>query len=98
MLGNASACLPDHDHGAVPCETKGVRKAAPKKKAGSHKKRGKTIALMCAEKEPERCHRFALISPVLQLMGISVVHIRPEMKLQANEDLERAMSLSDIDS
>jgi uncharacterized protein (DUF488 family) len=50
---------------------------------------GKTIALMCAEKEPERCHRFALISPVLQSNGISVIHIRPEMKLQANEDLEQ---------
>ncbi|MDO8873129.1 MAG: DUF488 domain-containing protein [Methanoregula sp.] len=50
---------------------------------------GKKIALMCVEKEPERCHRFALISPVLQLKGISIIHIRPDMKLQANEDLER---------
>ena len=38
---------------------------------------GRKIALMCAEKEPERCHRFVLISPVLQSKGISVVHIRP---------------------
>ncbi|MEN6442912.1 MAG: DUF488 domain-containing protein [Methanoregula sp.] len=52
---------------------------------------GKKIALMCAEKEPERCHRFALISPVLQLKGISVIHICPDMKLQANEDLEREL-------
>jgi uncharacterized protein (DUF488 family) len=52
---------------------------------------GKTIALMCAEKEPERCHRFALISPVLQAIGISVVHIRADGNLQANEDLEREM-------
>jgi len=50
---------------------------------------GKKIALMCAEKEPERCHRFALISPVLQAKGFSVIHIRPEGKLQANEDLEK---------
>jgi uncharacterized protein (DUF488 family) len=50
---------------------------------------GKTIALMCAEKEPERCHRFALISPVLQAKGISVVHIRPEGKSQANKELEQ---------
>jgi uncharacterized protein (DUF488 family) len=59
---------------------------------------GKTIALMCAEKEPERCHRFALISPVLQDKGISVVHIRPEGKLQANEDLEREMVDSFFDT
>ncbi|MCX6689845.1 MAG: DUF488 domain-containing protein [Methanoregula sp.] len=59
---------------------------------------GKTIALMCAEKEPERCHRFALISPVLQLKGISVIHIRPDMKLQTNEDLERELVNSFFDT
>jgi uncharacterized protein (DUF488 family) len=59
---------------------------------------GKTIALMCAEKEPERCHRFALISPVLQSKGISVIHIRPEMKLQVNEDLERELVNSFFDT
>ena len=59
---------------------------------------GKKIALMCAEKEPERCHRFALISPVLQAKGISVIHIRPEGKLQANEDLERELIDSFFDT
>jgi uncharacterized protein (DUF488 family) len=58
---------------------------------------GKTVALMCAEKEPERCHRFALISPVLQAKGISVIHIRPEGK-QANEDLERELVDSFFDT
>jgi uncharacterized protein (DUF488 family) len=59
---------------------------------------GKTIALMCAEKEPERCHRFALISPVLQSKGISVIHIHPDMKLQTNEDLERELVNSFFDT
>jgi uncharacterized protein (DUF488 family) len=59
---------------------------------------GKKIALMCAEKEPERCHRFALISPVLQAKGISVIHIRAEGKLQANEDLERELVESFFDT
>jgi uncharacterized protein (DUF488 family) len=59
---------------------------------------GKKIALMCAEKEPERCHRFAMISPVLQSRGISVIHIRPDMKLQANEDLERELIDSFFDT
>jgi uncharacterized protein (DUF488 family) len=59
---------------------------------------GKKIALMCAEKEPERCHRFALISPVLQAKGISVIHIRPEGKLQSNEDLERELVDSFFDT
>jgi len=59
---------------------------------------GKKIALMCAEKEPERCHRFALISPVLQAKGISVIHIRPEGKLQLNEELERELVDSFFDT
>src|SRR4030042_4819489 len=59
---------------------------------------GKKIALMCVEEEPERCHRFVLISPVLQSRGISVIHIRPDMKLQANEDLERELIDSFFDT
>ena len=59
---------------------------------------GKKIALMCAEKEPERCHRFALISPVLQSKAISVIHIRPDMRLQANEDLEQELIDSFFDT
>jgi hypothetical protein len=59
---------------------------------------GKKIALMCAEKEPERCHRFALISRVLQSKGIKVIHVRPEIKLQENEDLEKELINSVIDN
>jgi hypothetical protein len=59
---------------------------------------GKKIALMCAEKEPERCHRFALISRVLQSKNIKVTHIRPEIRLQANEDLENELIKTTIDN
>lgn len=52
---------------------------------------GKTVALMCAEKEPERCHRFILISRDLQLKGVKIIHIRPEIGLQKNEDLEKEL-------
>lgn len=58
---------------------------------------GKRIALMCAEKEPERCHRFALISRALQSKGIKVIHVRPEIRLQENEDLEKELINSVID-
>jgi hypothetical protein len=58
---------------------------------------GKRIALMCAEKEPEKCHRFALISRALQSKGIKVVHIRPEIRLQENEDLENELVNKIID-
>lgn len=59
---------------------------------------GKKIALMCSEKEPERCHRFALISRVLQSKGVKVFHIRPEIKLQANEDLEKELIRTTFDN
>lgn len=59
---------------------------------------GKKIALMCAEKEPERCHRFALISRVLQSKKIKVTHIRPEIRLQTNEDLEKELIKSTFDN
>lgn len=53
--------------------------------------RGKKIVLMCAEKEPEKCHRFALISRDLQSRGVRVIHLRPEIGLQENEDLEKEL-------
>ena len=59
---------------------------------------GKKIALMCAEKEPERCHRFVLISRVLQSKGVNVIHVLPEIKLKANEDLEKELMDSEIDT
>jgi len=37
---------------------------------------------MCAEKEPERCHRFLLIAPVLEEAGVRVVHVRGDGTLQ----------------
>jgi len=59
---------------------------------------GKIITLMCAEKEPERCHRFVLISPILQFKGFTVIHVQPDGKLQANEDLEKELIKSEIDT
>lgn len=37
---------------------------------------GKTVALLCAEKEPERCHRSLLVAPGLVEKGVEVIHIR----------------------
>lgn len=38
-------------------------------------KRGYKIALMCAEQDPLKCHRFALISHYLNLQGFEIAHI-----------------------
>lgn len=54
-------------------------------------KKGNRVTLMCSEKEPERCHRFALISRNLQKHGITVEHICPEIRKQKNETLEQEL-------
>ena len=43
---------------------------------------GKLVALMCAEKEPEKCHRFLLIAPILEEAGVRVVHVRGDGTFQ----------------
>lgn len=52
---------------------------------------GKRIALMCAEKDPERCHRFSLISRDLKARGINVVHILPDGNVISHDDLEKEL-------
>jgi len=37
----------------------------------------KNIAIMCAEKDPLRCHRFHLVSEALWEKGIEVLHLYP---------------------
>ena len=56
----------------------------------------RTVTLMCAEKEPERCHRFLLISPALQNEGVSVVHIRADGTIQSYENLEKELSKDNL--
>jgi uncharacterized protein (DUF488 family) len=42
----------------------------------------RTTAIMCAEEDPGRCHRRALIAPSLLARGVDVVHIRGDARLQ----------------
>lgn len=51
--------------------------------------KNKTVAIMCAEENPLRCHRFFLISPALVEQKIEVVHIRKTGKAQADPLLRR---------
>jgi uncharacterized protein (DUF488 family) len=37
---------------------------------------GARVALLCAEEDPEHCHRARLIAPALEEMGLRVVHLR----------------------
>ncbi len=49
---------------------------------------GNKVALMCSEKEPLKCHRFALIAKNLHEQGISVMHLIPELVQKTHGELE----------
>lgn len=52
---------------------------------------GIRTAVMCAEKEPTRCHRFLLISPELMDRGVTVMHILPDGRVVPHEVLEQEL-------
>ena len=52
------------------------------------------IALMCAEREPLECHRGLLLAPALANLGLSVVHIRPEVGEESHANtMERLLEI-----
>ena len=59
--------------------------------------KGRVIALMCSEREPERCHRFALVSRNLQQNNVNVIHIIPGVKTQTNVELEGGLKNKYLD-
>ncbi len=46
-------------------------------------------ALMCAEENPQRCHRRLLIAPALMERDIAVNHIRGDGRIESEEELPR---------
>jgi uncharacterized protein (DUF488 family) len=48
---------------------------------------GTRLAFMCAEKDPLSCHRFGLLSMLLNAMGINPVHILADGSIIGNEEL-----------
>jgi uncharacterized protein (DUF488 family) len=42
----------------------------------------RTTAILCAEEDPARCHRRLLITPALRRLGIDVVHIRGDGRIE----------------
>ena len=49
---------------------------------------GATVALMCAEEDPAKCHRTRLLGPALARLGVGQVHIRGDGSLQSNEAIQ----------
>jgi len=57
-------------------------------------KKGLTIALMCAEKDPADCHRSLLIAYHLQHdLGATVQHIRHDGNLESQIEMESRLAL-----
>jgi len=50
------------------------------------------LALMCAEENPLRCHRFHLITPALTAAGLAVSHIRGDGRVEGDEALRAEIS------
>jgi uncharacterized protein (DUF488 family) len=46
-------------------------------------------ALMCSEEDPRGCHRYLLLARVLDELGVRVLHIRGDGRLQTAEELEQ---------
>ncbi|MEM8988378.1 MAG: DUF488 domain-containing protein [Pseudomonadota bacterium] len=53
------------------------------------------IALMCAEADPERCHRTGLIAPALETHGVEVLHLLPNGERRPHETVAGGRSLFD---
>ncbi|MBI5326798.1 MAG: DUF488 domain-containing protein [Deltaproteobacteria bacterium] len=54
-------------------------------------KNGAAIAIMCTDKEPFNCHRFALVSHALSSQGVKVSHILKNGTLCSNDDMENRL-------
>ncbi len=53
-------------------------------------------AVMCAEEDPARCHRRALIAPALRARGVQIVHVRGDGRAQpeaVDRELDGQLSL-----
>lgn len=50
------------------------------------------ICIMCAEEDPGACHRNLLVGQSLRLLGITVLHLRGDGRIQSDSDLFKEKS------
>ncbi|MFO7674915.1 MAG: DUF488 domain-containing protein, partial [bacterium] len=53
---------------------------------------GHRVAIACGEEDPARCHRRLLIAPALARLGVEVLHIRGDGRVQTEDEVEREVS------
>lgn len=61
------------------------------KKISSMLETGRNITLVCAEKDPTRCHRSFLLSPYIRKKGLEIYHILDDGSLIIHQDLEKKL-------
>jgi uncharacterized protein (DUF488 family) len=49
--------------------------------------RDASVAILCAEEDPDRCHRRLLVTPALQRKDVTVLHIRGDGRVQPEDEL-----------
>jgi uncharacterized protein (DUF488 family) len=54
-------------------------------------KQNNRVAFMCAEKDPFNCHRFALVSRALSLIGVEVRHMLEDGNYILNDELDEKL-------
>lgn len=47
----------------------------------------KPVAVLCAEEDPRRCHRRFLLTPPLMRLGLTVLHIRGDGRIEPEQDI-----------
>ena len=53
-----------------------------------------TIALMCSEEDPSKCHRHLLIEPAMIQRGIGLMHIRGDGSVQHSDALSNSKAFA----
>lgn len=53
---------------------------------------GNRVALMCAEKDPVKCHRFTLVCRALKVEGLHIRHILEDGSIEEHSDTEKRMA------
>lgn len=67
-------------------ESNGFREGITRLLNGTQSNR---ICLVCAEESPAHCHRSLLVGNALSQLGVTILHLRADGRIQTDEDLAK---------
>jgi uncharacterized protein (DUF488 family) len=53
---------------------------------------GHRIVLLCTEEDPLGCHRFLLVSRLLEAEGFEILHLRADGRVQTSDEVQAALA------